>query len=81
MENKIKDLKSLKCYALEFSCREAKPGRHIVVAFDGHDALNLFFKNWTEKYEAGEVDIPPDELQDISILEWCSYWEGMLGRF
>ena len=80
-ESKVQVLKELKCYILEFKCRKATPGRHVVVAYNGHDALKLFLKNWEEKYKAGEVDLSTDELQDITIQEWCDYWTGMLGRY
>ena len=78
--NKAQILKALKCYMLEFKCKKATPGKHVVVAYNGHDALKLFLKNWGEKYKAGEVDLSTDELQDISIQEWCDYWTGMIGR-
>jgi hypothetical protein len=81
LENKIKDIKSLKCYILEFQCKKAIPARHIVVAYNAHDAINIFIKHWKEGFKAGEFDIPVDELQDIRVEEWCSYWTGMLGRF
>jgi hypothetical protein len=81
VESKIKDLKNKKCYILEFQCREARPGRHVVIAYNGHQALNIFLKHWKEGFEAGEFDIPADELQNLRVEEWCGYWDGMLGRF
>ncbi len=81
MENKIKDLKGLKCYILEFKCKKATPGRHIVVAYNADDALKIFKKLWISQFEAGEVDIPITELESLSIQEWCDYWTGMLGRY
>lgn len=81
MEDKIRDLKDLKCFVVEYKCKEAIPGRHIVVAYNANDAINLFFKNWDNKYQAYEVNISKEELENIEVREWCDYWEGMIGRF
>lgn len=81
MESKIKDLKNIKCYILKFRCNKANPGRHIVVAYNAHDALTIFINYWKEGYKVGEFDLSVDELQDIQVEEWCGYWNGMLGRF
>jgi len=70
----------VRCYILEYKCNGAAPGRHIVTATNGHEALGLFLNDWARKYEAGEVDIATDELQDISIQEWCDL-EDVINRF
>ena len=69
-----------KCYTLEYQCTMAIPGRHIVVANNGHDALKLFMGDWTTKFNAGEVDIPPWELQNIEMTEWCGQAD-IIGKF
>jgi len=69
-----------KCFILEYKCEDASPGRHIVVAFNANDALDIFFKNWKSQYKAGEVAISPDELQNIEVHEWCD-WCDLMGRY
>lgn len=67
-------------FLVEYKCKDASPGRNIVVAYNLMDAQKLFFKRWKSGYEAGEFAVPPEDLESINFQPWCPYWE-MIGRY
>ena len=67
-------------FLVDYKCKEAKPGRNVVVAYSAMDAQKLFFKHWKEGYEAGEFSISSKELESIRIEPLCSYME-LIGRY
>ncbi|NLO89926.1 MAG: hypothetical protein GX088_06350 [Clostridia bacterium] len=81
IKEKFNDLKNQKCYIVEYQCYNATPGRLVVVAHNGYDAIKRFIKDWKAKYRAGEVSIPLEELQNLKVQEWCSFWNESLGIF
>ena len=62
---------SLTCYLIEFACKNASPGRVIVIAPNCCEAINKFLANWDADYEEGLCDIPAVELERLEAKPWC----------
>lgn len=72
--------KEKKVYLIEYTCNDDVKRRAVIIAYNLLDAEEVFFMHWRSDYELGDIPVMPEDLKEIKISEWCSYWD-LHGRF